>query len=677
MNNSFSEQLKNWSQQAGLEVDSENLPDDDSKMRFSDVSLSSLQNPLQALKITDFLPGNQLFKNFDLKIKTLETCLEDRDTKAREEILKDVALRNRWNNESDWKSIIKSLNKGRFSNSAISGEIVKLEDRKIQKLLEEITSLEKSCGDIYTVLNQRAEALAEEIVVAHFPARLRVGGIQGFRERLLPALHPIYGVPYVPASSIKGVVKAWAEYHQPEGLETVQRLFGFLNQTASEDEQKASLGAVQILDAFPMTPCLSMDVATPQWNWKASRVEYNPSPHYMMSLQNATLKIGLAKTSLGSEADVKLARIWLEEALIQEGLGSRISAGYGQVSQPQESTLETGGQVSEGSQPVESRWRSSSHSFELWSQGIYSVSEQVELRSAAIRGVLRYWFRAVALSFCSPQDCQIFEAKLFGSIDTTLNKKKKPTHGSVRISVDVEGGSKLSNQGRDTPYYAKGRIHLESTNQGHLTLIKYILKLAIHLSGIGRGARRPLHLNSGRLRGCYWQATDEQDVLGYDPDAWLKILSSLRDVCQGLCNQLSLSSQPVDWSPGDTQNRYQDVLNQNARIYLVKADNMRHPQNVPGNQWKQQGKRLDVLGPALDFWYKSGFKGGTGNTSVGGKLGTPSFVWIKSNNLHDSNNAYQAITLFGVDNPEREDFLRAIQNSNQIQEKIEITLPWT
>ncbi|WOD37198.1 RAMP superfamily CRISPR-associated protein [Nodosilinea sp. E11] len=588
--------------------------------------------------------------------------------------LPSISQRNEAPSLSQIKNPLQTLNCADFSKE-FAGKFndSQPEEQRLKLLLEETAKADiQTCQPLYDVLNQRTAMLAGQILEVYFPARLRVGGIQGFRERLLPALHPVYGVPYVPASSIKGVVKAWAEHHQSESLETVQRLFGFLNEAASEDKQKASLGTVQILDAFPTTPCLSIDVATPQWNWKATQVEYGPSPHYLMSLQNVTLKVGLVKTSLGSEADVKLARTWLEEALIQEGLGSRISAGYGRVSQPQESTLEIGGQVSEASQLVKSRWHNSSHSFELWSQGIYSVSEQVELRSTAIRGVLRYWFRAVALSFCSPQDCQIFEAKLFGSIDTTLNKHKKPTHGSVRISVDIEGGSKLSNQGIDTPYYAKGTIHLESTNRGHLTLIKYILRLAIHLGGIGRGARRPLHCNSGRLRGCYWQSTDPQDSLGYDLDEWLTMLSSLRDICRGLL----ISSPPGVCSPGDTHNRYQDVLNQNARIYLVKANSTKHPKDVPSNQWKQQGKHQEVLGLALDFWYKSGFKGGTGNPSVGGKLNIPSFVWIQANNLCNPANAYQVITLFGVDYPDRDKFLKAIGKSIQLKDKVEITLPW-
>lgn len=559
------------------------------------------------------------------------------------------------------------------------------EEQKIQSLLKEMAKTEhKTCHSLYDFLNQRTEALAEEIIEVHFPARLRVGGIQGFRERLLPALHPVYGVPYVPASSIKGIVRAWARQHKAQ--DDIHNLFGFLKQDASPDDLKqASLGKVQILDAFPTNPCLSLDVATPQWNWKGKQVEYGPSPHYMMSLENVTLKIGLVKTGLGSEADVKRAKKWLETALLQEGLGSRISAGYGQANKPENLPSDTDNSTSDASQPVQSRWRSSSHSFELWSQGIYSTSNQVELRSVAIRGMLRYWFRAVALSFCSPQDCQKFEAALFGSIDITLNPDKKPTHGTVRISVDIEGGSMLKNQGHHTPYHAKGTIYLESLDQGHLTLMKYILRLAMHLGGIGRGARRPLHYNSGMLRGCYWEVTDEQDRLGYESKQseqskqWFKFLANLKDTVQALCKQHSFNSKPGIGSPGNIQKRYQDVLNKNARIYLIKADKIWHPSrlvNKTGSQWPTQGNFKEVRGPALEFLYNSGFKGGTGNPYVGGNLGTPSFVWIQANNLQDSDHAYQAITLFGVDDEERQAFVDALEASSTLPEFQEIQLPW-
>lgn len=587
--------------------------------------------------------------------------------------------KNKEVNISKMKNPLQTLNCLDFSKeSAARFSDSQPEEERLKFLLEATAKADKeTCQPLYDILNQRTETLAEEILTVHFPGRLRVGGIQGFRERLLPVLHPVYGVPYIPASSIKGVVSTWAKQQYSENLEVVHRLFGFLKQTPSEDVQKASLGTVQILDAFPTAPCLSLDVATPQWNWKENQVEYGPSPHYMMSLRNVTLKIGLVRTNLGSKADVEIAREWLEKALIQEGLGSRISAGYGRVNQAGISTTSTDSQVSESGQQIESRWRSSSHSFEVWSQGIYSVEDQLELRSVSIRGVLRYWFRAVALNFCSPQDCKKFEAALFGSIDTTLNRDKKPTQGSVRIAIDIEQESDVPNWNRCAPYYAKGRIHLESLNRGHLTLIEYILKLAMHLGGVGRGSRRPLHYNSGRLRGCYWQAAEPRDILRYDADEWKKFLDFLQDICQGVCRQLSLSSQPIECSPGDNQNRHQDVLNQNAWIYLVKANHTKHPRNVPSALWNKQGQYREVLGPALDFWYKSGFKGGTGNIAVGGKLGTPSFVWIASNNLdNDSNEAYQVITVFGSDHPERKKFIEAIQNSQDIQEKIEVELPW-
>jgi CRISPR-associated protein Cmr6 len=557
------------------------------------------------------------------------------------------------------------------NRSLIEKEILNLDDQRIRIVLGKTADADSSCSSLYEQLNQRVESLACEIidevtgkpkraiVSVYYPWRVRVGGLQGFRERLLPAMHPIYGIPYVPAASIKGILRAWATKNNKDEVD-INNLLGFL------DGEKASLAAVEILDAFPTAPSLSLDVATPQWQWQGDEVKYAPSPHQILSLHDFTINIGLTYTSRGKQEDVQVVMGWLEQAMLDSGLGSRVSAGYGLASQVN-SVIKT----------KEPSSLQSEHGFELWSQGIYSISDQIELRSVAIRGVLRYWFRAIALSFCSPQECKVFEAALFGSLDASLNANKKPTQGSIRVSVDLE---EISNQDNNSPYYAKGRIHLESTNRGHLTLIKYILKLAMHLGGIGRGARRPLHWNSGRLRGCYWQPTSPGESLGYSLDDWQKMLGNLQDICRGICKELSLSSPPKACSPGDTEHRYQDVLNKSARIFLIKADNMRHPKNISGDQWPNQSKNSDVLGPGLDFWYESGFKGVNrnkeGNSRVGGKLGIPSFVWIQSNNLSNPNNAYQVITLFAADHTERKKFLKALESSSQLREKIEVPLPW-
>lgn len=671
--------------QLPLENTLDNKPKKRSKDSAASSSLqpkSSSKIPLQVLKLDDFgliaygqkYEYDTLFKKQEklaglLSIELLEERLREIDSLLEEEEI--VAGNNGSHKPTPFAKTLDSVKKKNendaHNRSLIEKEILNLDDQRIRIVLGKTADADSNWTSLYEQLNQRVESLACEIideitgkprraiVSVCYPWRVRVGGLQGFRERLLPAMHPIYGIPYVPAASIKGILRAWATENNKDDVD-INHLLGFL------DGEKASLAAVEILDAFPTAPSLDVDVATPQWQWQGHEVKYAPSPHQILSLHHFTIHIGLTYTSRGKQKDVQVVMGWLERAMFDSGLGSRVSAGYGLASQ-----------VNGITKTKETSSLQSEHDFELWSQGIYSVSDQIELRSVAIRGVLRYWFRAIALSFCSPQECKGFEAALFGSLDASLNANKKPTQGSIRISVDLE---EISAQHNNSPYYAKGRIYLESTNRGHLTLIKYILKLAMHLGGIGRGARRPLHWNSGQLRGCHWQPTSPGESLGYSLDDWQKMLSNLQDICRGICNQRSFFSKPGDCSPGDTKHRYQDVLNKNARIFLIKADNMQHPKNIPDNQWTNQGKKLAVLGPGLDFWYKSGFKGGTGNSLVGGKLNTPSFVWIQSSNLDNPTDAYQVLTLFGVDHPERQKFLKALESSSQLQGKIEVPLPW-
>lgn len=43
-----------------------------------------------------------------------------------------------------------------------------------------------------------------------------------------------------------------------------------------------------------------------------------PMPHAMLSMKNITLKIGLARTSLGTVDDVQIVKKWLEQTLLTE-----------------------------------------------------------------------------------------------------------------------------------------------------------------------------------------------------------------------------------------------------------------------------------------------------------------------------------------------------------------------
>ena len=475
-------------------------------------------------------------------------------------------------------------------------------------ILRETVAAEQGCNQIYTKLYQRTLQLAdgkENTVSVSFNWRMRIGGTRGFRELLLPVLHPIFGIPYIPASTLKGAAKAWARKNDTPAR--VQELLGMLN------GRNAKAAKIEFLDAFPTKHCLSIDVATPQWAWKDNKVMmYGPVPHPLLSLEQPQFLIGLRPTSRQNsdcQDDLKTVKSWLENAL-NSGIGSRVSSGYGKAL---------------GTIPIINTRKS--YDFELWTQGMYGSNPQIpEFRPSAVRGILRYWFRAVALGLYDVPNCQKLEEEIFGN----LGKQ-----GKISLSTKVNPSDK-----KDPCFYA-GKIYLEATEIKYLNLAEKLLFLAVQLGGVGRGSRRPLHLLDHRMRGCHWEIVGKDLPLHYDGEQWSKFFTELNQVFQAI--KTPIGSYAV--SPGRPGAKQQDVLDKNAQIWLLKSPSQIHPEKV---NWQTDGSSSKVRGAGLELLYSdTRFKGkgkGQGNPNVGGELGTPSFVWIKS--IFTGNLPYQVITIF-------------------------------
>ncbi|OKH33832.1 hypothetical protein NIES2119_22265 [[Phormidium ambiguum] IAM M-71] len=511
------------------------------------------------------------------------------------------------------------------------------EEKPRMKILEAAEEAEQTCQPIYRILNQRTRELAgdeKNILTVEFDWRVRVGGNRGFRELLLPVFHPVFGIPYIPASSLKGAARAWAKNNG--ACQQVKDLLGML------DGQEASAAKVEFLDAFPTHPCLSIDIATPQWSWEGERVvKYQPEPHPLLSLEKAQFVIGLCATARGNQNDVNIVKSWLDKAL-DLGIGSRVSSGYG-IRKFEQNQQQNSGNVR-------------SYDFKLWTQGMYGVNPPtrdnyyvgtVEFRPTAVRGILRYWFRSVALGLYSPAKCKEIEADLFGTIEPQAKA------GSILIQVKLVNEEHLENR----PHYYEGTIIIKAVSSLHLDLAGKLLILASHLGGIGRGFRRPLHWNNPLgLRGCYWELADEFRLPFHPRETqqpeWLEFFEQLKKSFA----KISSFNTPGRGSPGTVKPRYQDVLNTNARIYLVPCANLRHPSDRKIN-WLKDGVKTEVRGEALGVLYaNNNYKGETedrngnitgGNRMVGGKREVPSYVLIKSNYYKSQN--YQVATIFGVD----------------------------
>ena len=502
-------------------------------------------------------------------------------------------------------------------------------------ILRETVAAEQGCNQIYTKLYQRTLQLAdgkENTVSVSFNWRMRVGGTRGFRELLLPVLHPIFGIPYIPASTLKGAAKAWARKNDAPAR--VQELLGMLN------GRNAKAAKIEFLDAFPTEHCLSIDVATPQWAWKDNKVMmYGPVPHPLLSLEQPQFLIGLRPTSRQNsdcQDDLKTVKSWLENAL-NSGIGSRVSSGYGKAL---------------GTIPIINTRKS--YDFELWTQGMYGSNPQIpEFRPSAVRGILRYWFRAVALGLYDVPNCQKLEEEIFGN----LGKQ-----GKISLSTKVNPSDK-----KDPCFYA-GKIYLEATEIKYLNLAEKLLFLAVQLGGVGRGSRRPLHLLDHRMRGCHWEIVGKDLPLHYDGEQWSKFFTELKQVFQAI--QTPIGSYAV--SPGRPGAKQQDVLDKNAQIWLLKSPSQIHPEKV---NWQTDGSSSKVRGAGLELLYSdTRFKGkgkGQGNPNVGGELGTPSFVWIKS--IFTGNLPYQVITIFGSDYPDRKEFAKELKKQGAILVSREIS----
>ena len=528
---------------------------------------------------------------------------------------------------TEMENPLQALNHQRFSDHA-------------QPVLEEASAADATCSSIYAHLTERTKTLAEETLEVKFSWRLRVGGMRGFQELLLPVFHPVYGIPYVPAASLKGATRAWARQHGASKDE-INKLLGELDK---------GVGCVQILDAFPKAPCLSVDMANPQWRWENNQVKYKPEPHALLSMKEPELVIGLVRTHQGKrqqqDNDLQTVKTWLENALAA-GIGSRVSAGYGRT-QPQ-AILE----------------HSSSNNFKMWTQGMYGANPPTkennyqgiaEFRTSGVRGVLRYWFRAVALGLYDVETCQELETKLFGG----LSKE-----GCIRLGINLTKQEVLTNT---SPDFYEGSILLESQYLSRLLLVKNVLKLFSNIAGLGRGSRRPLHLNNNRMRGCHWELNNLK--LAFDKNEWQQFLESLISSFK----EVHQPTVPANMNPGNDRNRYQDVLNSDTKIFLVPSPQQKHPNSV--NNWQIEGSEKPVLGEALNLLYSSpNFKGEKevkqkdgskikiGNPLVGGKLEIPSFVIIKSI-FPASGHPYQVVTIFGSNHPERQKFVQALPTNS-------------
>ncbi|MCW5203272.1 type III-B CRISPR module RAMP protein Cmr6 [Desulfobulbus sp. US4] len=150
--------------------------------------------------------------------------------------------------------------------------------------------------------------------------------------------HRTLGVPYLPGSSVKGLLRAWMrDWIDKE--DRVNYLFG-PDPDPVKGEQ-AGVGALIIFDALPtQPPKLEVDILNPHYGPyyesngdKPPADYYNPVPVFFLTVApNQPFRFCLApRPGTGTNADVEEGLELLKEALETLGAGGKTAVGYGQM----------------------------------------------------------------------------------------------------------------------------------------------------------------------------------------------------------------------------------------------------------------------------------------------------------------------------------------------------------
>lgn len=158
------------------------------------------------------------------------------------------------------------------------------------------------------------------------------------------AWHPTLGTPYLPGSSVKGLVRAWAQTEAEADPKTTGRVFGADNASGSIRH----VGRVCFLDAIPIAPVkLDADVITPHYaNWTLEQPPgdwSSPTPIPFLTVAAKTCFLFGVISRFNPAADdpdvsehfdpttddLELVFGCLESALEWSGAGAKTAVGYG------------------------------------------------------------------------------------------------------------------------------------------------------------------------------------------------------------------------------------------------------------------------------------------------------------------------------------------------------------
>jgi CRISPR-associated protein Cmr6 len=290
---------------------------------------------------------------------------------------------------------------------------------------------------------------------------------------------PLYG--YIPGSSIRGIVRAWAK-KRPDIAPRMIELLGV------QEEDGTQAGKIEFLDAFPEEPTkLSLDIVNPQQHFQVYH-QGQGTPLSFYTLGNGdteAIPVKIAIRGIPGRAtadDVEEVWRWTKQALSLYGVGGRTAAGYG-VIKP----------VIKSRPNPDPGYRSKQFEFSLYSQGNAGPDMRtMEFRASHWRGWLRSWVLRFLLGVMSEQDAEITVGELLGTLTSPNDNGSR--RGCVRIQMIP--GDTWGEESNNQPHFFiwEGSLKINAPSEILNEVLLPIIRFAVRVGGVGRGWRRPLHI---------------------------------------------------------------------------------------------------------------------------------------------------------------------------------------
>ena len=383
----------------------------------------------------------------------------------------------------------------------------------------------------------------KEVRTKEYKITWRMVANSGQDEGVIRPVIGAKGWPFYPGASMKGAfLRACTD---EEGL----RYCG--GQVSKKETQP---GILRFHGGFPKdwnwTQKPLVDVVHPQQEWQI-QAQAKHSAFIQISLYQPTLVFGISSTE--ALDDTEWQRIWLLwQTAMERGIGSRVSAGYGQTKAHGSSKL-----VSVG----------------LQGQGLASqlVDKTGEFRPNTFKAALRGHTLRLFSGITDQETAQALTKELWGG----LAGKKGAIVGLLGVAfnpIELEV-TRYSYRNSDMPIYElfDGMLTLllmrsvsEKQQKNLKILVIQLVKFAMLFGGFGKSWRRVDHRlvfpnyligNANPMIGCHWQFTERSQRL-YCP---VNNLSDVTDFLTNLDKTLKSWLKFKKKQPSDTVSDWREV----------------------------------------------------------------------------------------------------------------------